>query len=240
MHIAEGFLPWYWCVFWYALAIPFIYHGVIQIRKLRKEHPEMTPLLAVCGAFIFIMSSLHVPSVTGSSSHPTGNGLGAVFFGATVISAICVPILVFQALVLAHGGITTLGANDFSMGVVGPFCAVFAWKIARKFGAGYGVAIFLAAFVGDWMTYVTAATELGMAFPVPTFAAAWVKMMIIYSYTQIPISIAESFLTVIIFDYIMRSRPDLLVTLKVIKAEDASRYDDEESDEPPKKVPEAN
>jgi cobalt/nickel transport system permease protein len=186
------------------------------------------------------MSSLHVPSVTGSSSHPTGNGLGAVFFGATVISAICVPILVFQALVLAHGGITTLGANDFSMGVVGPFCAVFAWKIARKFGAGYGVAIFLAAFVGDWMTYVTAATELGMAFPVPTFAAAWVKMMIIYSYTQIPISIAESFLTVIIFDYIMRSRPDLLVTLKVIKAEDASRYDDEESDEPPKKVPEAN
>jgi hypothetical protein len=38
----------------------------------------------------------------------------------------------------------------------------------------------------------------------------------------------------------MRSRPDLLVTLKVIKAEDASRYDDEESDEPPKKVPEAN
>ena len=71
------------------------------------------------------------------------------------------------------------------------------------------------------MTYVTAATELGMAFPVPTFASAWVKMMIIYSYTQIPISIAESFLTVIIFDYIRKTRSDLLVTLKVIKPEDA-------------------
>ena len=35
MHIAEGFLPWYWCVFWYALAIPFIYHGV---RKLRTQN----------------------------------------------------------------------------------------------------------------------------------------------------------------------------------------------------------
>jgi cobalt/nickel transport system permease protein len=112
---------------------------------------------------------------------------------------------------------------------------VFAWKIARKFGAGYGVAIFLAAFVGDWMTYVTAATELGMAFPVPTFATAWVKMMIIYSYTQIPISIAESFLTVIIFDYIMKSRPDLLVTLKVIKPEDAEKQD--EPEEPQKKHP---
>ena len=36
MHIAEGFLPWYWCVFWYALAIPFIDHGVSdKIRELR-------------------------------------------------------------------------------------------------------------------------------------------------------------------------------------------------------------
>jgi cobalt/nickel transport system permease protein len=230
MHIAEGFLPWYWCIFWYALALPFIAHGIIRMKEITTKNPEMKPLLAICGAFIFIMSSLHIPSVTGSSSHPTGNGLGAVFFGATVISAIAVPILFFQALLLAHGGITTLGANDFSMGVVGPFCAVFAWKIARKFGAGYGVAIFLAAFIGDWMTYVTAATELGLAFPIPTFTSAWVKMMIIYSYTQIPISIAESFLTVIIFDYIKKLRPDLLVTLKVMKTE--------ETEEPPiKKAP---
>ena len=107
------------------------------MKKITADNPEMKPLLAVCGAFIFIMSSLHVPSVTGSSSHPTGNGLGAVFFGATVISAICVPILFFQALLLAHGGITTLGANVFSMGIVGPFCAVFVWKFGRKIGLGY-------------------------------------------------------------------------------------------------------
>jgi cobalt/nickel transport system permease protein len=178
------------------------------------------------------MSSLHVPSVTGSSSHPTGNGLGAVFFGATVISAICVPILIFQALLMAHGGITTLGANDFSMGVVGPFCAVFVWKFGRKIGLGYSAAIFLAAFVGDWMTYVTAATELGMAFPIPTFESAWIKMMIIYSYTQIPISIAESFLTVIIFEYIQKLRPDLLRRLNVIKTEEPGK--------PPIKTSEVN
>ena len=196
----------------------------------------MTPLLAVSGAFIFIMSSLHVPSVTGSSSHPTGNGLGAVFFGATVISAICVPISNFPSIVMAHGGITTLGANTFSMGIVGPFCAVFAWKFGRKIGLGYSAAIFLAAFVGDWMTYVTAATELGMAFPIPTFESAWIKMMIIYSYTQIPISIAESFLTVIIFEYIQKLRPDLLRRLNVIKTETPN----EPGKPPVKKIPEVN
>lgn len=222
MHIMEGFLPPYWCLFWFALAIPFVAHGVIKMKKITTDNPEMKPLLAVCGAFIFIMSSLHVPSVTGSSSHPTGNGLGAVFFGATVISAICVPILLFQALLLAHGGISTLGANTFSMGVVGPFSAVFMWKFGRKIGLGYSASIFLAAFVGDWMTYVTAATELGLAFPIPTFESAWIKMMFIYSYTQIPISIAESFLTVIIFEYIQKLRPDLLKRLNVIKTEETT------------------
>jgi cobalt/nickel transport system permease protein len=136
---------------------------------------------------------------------------------------------------MAHGGITTLGANTFSMGIVGPFCAVFAWKFGRKVGLGYSAAIFLAAFVGDWMTYVTAATELGMAFPIPTFASAWIKMMLIYSYTQIPISIAESFLTVIIFEYIQKLRPDLLRKLNVIKTGKPSKPGD-----PPIKLPEVN
>ncbi len=223
MHIMEGFLPWYWCVFWYAAALPFIAYGVIRMKKITDEHPESKPLLAVSGAYIFVLSSLHIPSVTGSSSHPTGNGLGSVLFGPTVISAICVPILAFQALLLAHGGITTLGANDFSMGIVGPFTAWFVWKGARKLGWPISVGIFLAAFAGDWLTYVTTATQLGLAFPIPTFTSAWVKMMLIYSYTQIPISIAESFLTVVIFDYILKLRPDILRSLKVIKPDEPEK-----------------
>ena len=64
-----------------------------------------------------------MPSVTGSCSHPTGTGLGAVLFGPAAVSVLAAIVLVFQALLLAHGGITTLGANDFSMGIVGPFAA---------------------------------------------------------------------------------------------------------------------
>ena len=33
-------------------------------------------------------------------------------------------VLLFQAILLAHGGITTLGANTFSMAIVGPVCAL--------------------------------------------------------------------------------------------------------------------
>lgn len=212
----EGFLPWYWCVFWYALAIPFIAHGVITIKKVTEKHPESKPLLAVAGAFMFILSSLKMPSVTGSCSHPCGNGLGAVLFGPTVVSALGVIVLAFQALLLAHGGITTLGANDFSMAIVGPISAWLIWKASRKVGLSFSVSIFLAAVAGDWLTYVTTAIQLSMAFPIPTFGSAFIKFMIIYAYTQVPLAIAEGLLTVVIFDYILKLRPDILRTLKVI------------------------
>ena len=43
-------------------------------------------LLAMSGAFIFVISSLKIPSVTGSCSHMTGTGLGAILFGPGAVS----------------------------------------------------------------------------------------------------------------------------------------------------------
>lgn len=220
MHIMEGYLPWYWCVFWYAVALPVVAYGVIQIKKITEKHPESKPLLAVSGAFIFILSSLKMPSVTGSCSHPCGNGLGAVLFGPAVVSVLGAIVLVFQAVLLAHGGLTTLGANIVSMGIVGPLAAWIVWKISGKLGLSASIGIFLAALAGDWLTYVATAVQLAMAFPIPTFGSAFVKFIAIYAYTQIPLAIAEGLLTVVIFEYIMKLRPDILRKLGVLKAED--------------------
>lgn len=216
MHIMEGFLPWQWCLFWYIVALPVVAYGVIQIKKITDEHPESKPLLAVSGAFIFILSSLKMPSVTGSCSHPTGTGLGAVLFGPAATSVLCAVVLVFQALLLAHGGITTLGANIFSMGIVGPLAAWLIYKGVRKIGWGSSIAIFLAAVFADWLTYITTSIQLSLAFPIPTFGAAFVKFLGVFAITQIPLAIAEGILTVIIFEYIIKLRPDILEKLKVI------------------------
>lgn len=194
-----------------------IVYGTIQIKRITDKNPESKPLLALVGAFMFVLSSLKLPSVTGSTSHPTGNGLGAVLFGPAVVSVLAVIVLVFQALLLAHGGITTLGANDFSMGIVGPFAAWLVWKTSKKVGLSSSIGIFLAALFGDWLTYVTTATQLALAFPIPNFVSAFTKFMIIYAYTQIPLAIVEALLTVIIFEYILKLRPDILRSLNVIK-----------------------
>ena len=117
----EGFLPPMWCLIWYIVMIPIVGYGLYQIRKLVDENPDITALLAVSGAFMFVLSSLKLPSVTGSCSHPCGNGLGVALFGPAVTGVLATIVLLFQALLLAHGGITTLGANCVSMGIVGPF-----------------------------------------------------------------------------------------------------------------------
>ena len=226
MHIMEGFLPWEWCLLWYLISIPVVAYGVIRIKRITDEKPETKPLLAVSGAFMFVLSSLKLPSVTGSCSHPTGNGLGAVLFGPAVASVMAAIVLVFQALLLAHGGLTTLGANIFSMGIVGPVVAWLVFKGIKKIGWGPSIGIFFAALLGNWLTYITTALQLSMAFPIPTFGEAIVKFMVIFAYTQVPLAIAEGLVTVVIFDYIKKRRPDILKKLKVIGPEEEERIEE--------------
>ena len=72
MHIMEGYLPAGFCVVWGVLCVPFLVAGFFSIRnKLRKNRRALT-ILAMSGAFIFVISSLKIPSVTGSCSHMTG------------------------------------------------------------------------------------------------------------------------------------------------------------------------
>lgn len=216
MHIMEGMLPGLWPLFWYMVSLPVVAYGVMRIKKITEENPESKPLLAVSGAFVFVLSSLKLPSFTGSCSHPTGNGLAAVLFGPAVASVLAAIVLLFQALLLAHGGISTLGANIFSMGIVGPAGAWLVYKGIQQIGWSPSLGIFLAAAFGGLLTYVTTATQLALAFPLPTFGAAFTNFMTIFAVTQIPLAIAEGLLTVVIFEYIMKLRPDILEKLNVI------------------------
>lgn len=107
----------------------------------------------MAGAFIFVISSLKIPSVTGSCSHMTGTGLGAILFGPTAVSILGIIVLLFQAILLAHGGLTTLGANTFSMAIAGPLLSFAIYKLCGKFKVNRKVSVFLAAFLGDLFTY---------------------------------------------------------------------------------------
>lgn len=213
MHIMEGFLPPVWAAAWYLAMIPFVVVGLSSIKKLIREDPSNKMLLGFVGAFAFVLSALKLPSVTGSCSHPTGVGLGAILFGPWVMSVIGMIVLLFQALLLAHGGLTTLGANTFSMAIVGPFVSYAIYKFAKKMGVSRSVAVFLAAALGDLMTYVATSFQLAIAFPaeVGGFAASFTKFIGIFALTQVPLAISEGLLTVIVVNLLSAYDSNILV-----------------------------
>jgi cobalt/nickel transport system permease protein len=218
MHIMEGFLPPGWCLFWFAVALPFWAAGLWRIKRLVAEQPETRLLLGLSGAFAFVLSALKIPSVTGSSSHPTGTGLGAILFGPAAMSVLGTVVLLFQALLLAHGGLTTLGANAVSMAVAGP---LVAWAIWRALGsrAPVWLAVFLAAALSDLLTYVVTALQLALAYPDPAggVAASLLKFGAIFAVTQIPLAVSEGVLTVLIFNALQANAQSELHALGVLK-----------------------
>ena len=66
MHIMEGYLPAGYCIAWGILCIPFLFYGLKSIKEKLNAHRNLITLLAMSGAFIFVISSLKIPSVTGS------------------------------------------------------------------------------------------------------------------------------------------------------------------------------
>ncbi|MDR2956654.1 MAG: energy-coupling factor ABC transporter permease [Coriobacteriales bacterium] len=200
MHIMEGYLPIGYCLAWGAVALPFVVIGVIRLRKTIQENRRALILLAMSGAFIFVISSLKIPSVTGSCSHMTGTGLSTILFGVTSTSVLGVIVLVFQAILLAHGGLTTLGANTFSMAIAGPLVTLLLFKAGKALKLNKLVNVFVAVSLGDLFTYCVTAFQLALAHPSETggVLASLVKFLLVFAPTQIPLTIVEGFLTVLI------------------------------------------
>ncbi|WP_130869523.1 energy-coupling factor ABC transporter permease [Intestinimonas massiliensis (ex Afouda et al. 2020)] len=210
MHIAEGYLPVNWCLLWGAVCIPFVVAGFFSIRKRIDQAPKAKILLAMCGAFAFVLSALKIPSFSGSCSHPTGVGLGAILFGPLTMAVLGLIVLLFQALLLAHGGVTTLGANTFSMAIAGPILSWLLYKLLRKVNAPVSVAVFAAAALGDLFTYVVTSLQLGIV------NGGTVKFLTIFAVTQVPLAIAEGLLTVVIFNVLEKYSKAQLQELRVL------------------------
>lgn len=200
MHIMEGYLPVLHCVAWGIISIPFLTAGVISIRHTVEKRRRALILLAMSGAYIFVLSSLKIPSVTGSCSHMTGTGLSAILFGPFTTSVLGIIVLLFQAILLAHGGLTTLGANTFSMAIAGPILSVLLYKLGNRLKLNKKASIFFAAAFGDLFTYCVTSLQLAMAYPSTEggVGASVLKFLAVFAPTQLPLAIIEGILTVII------------------------------------------
>ena len=155
MHIGEGILPFNWCALWFACAAPFVALGLYKLKK-DKNVGRKKPLLGMVAAAIFIVSCMPIPVPTaGTCSHPAGTAMAAILIGPLYSILATAVALLLQALFLAHGGITTWGANITSMGIVGSFVGYAVFKGLTRLSVPLVVAAFFAGVVGDWAVYAT-------------------------------------------------------------------------------------
>jgi len=222
MHISEGILPLNWAVLWFVIAAPFVGYGLYRLKRLSVVDPSFKALVGLMAAVVFIISCMPIPVPTaGTCSHPCGTAISGILVGPAISILVAAVALLIQALFLAHGGLSTWGANIVSMGVMGSFAGFLTFKILRSMKINIAVSGFMAGLFADWATYFTTSVELasGIKGDSPFVPLFW-KILIAFIPTQIPLGILEGAMTAGMVVLLYKKRPDLLVKMKVLKPEE--------------------
>jgi len=223
MHISEGVLTGPSVVITDVLGYAVIAWGASSMRKFVRDQPSRKPLLGMAGAFVFFVSLMHIPAFGGATcSHPCGTPLAAILLGPGVTAGLAACGLLLQALFFAHGGISTLGANTLTLGLVGGGAGYLTFRLGRKLGWSLGVSAGLAGLVGDVATYMLNIAILGLHFtyvaphPQYTFWGYAKVLALAYLPVQGPIALAEMLVTGYAIQAIFRQRPEVLESLGVV------------------------
>ncbi|MEM7771392.1 MAG: cobalt transporter CbiM [Cyanobacteria bacterium P01_A01_bin.37] len=212
MHIPDGILPAQVCAAGYAIAFPVTWYSLRKIN--RQPDPTMgIPKAALLTATFFVASSIHIP-VPPTSVHLVLNGLLGAVLGYYAFPAILIGLF-FQAVIIGHGGLTTLGVDAVMMGVpailahhVFQFRHVLSRRFNQRFSNGF--CAFWAGMVGiaiaSLIFFTLILTTIPSGFDVTTERSA------IYGLTlaHIPLAILEGAFTTMLVLFLQRVKPELL------------------------------
>jgi cobalt/nickel transport system permease protein len=224
MHISEGILPYSWAALWFVASAPFVAGGLYRLSKASDGDLSFKPLVGLLTAAVFIISCMPIPvPLAGTASHPCGTAISGILLGPAISVLVAAAALLIQALFLSHGGLSTLGANIFSMGVMGSFTGFLVFRILKSFRIKIVIAGFFAGMLSDWATYTATSMELaaGIRGDEP-FIPLFSKIIIAFIPTQLPLGVLEGVMTAGMISLLYKKRPDLLVKMRVLKPGEAA------------------
>ena len=199
MHIVEGYLPIWQCLFWFIVSGIVVGYGFYQLAEFLYEKPNYNSVFTLSALLMLVMSFLKFPSVTGSCTHPTGNGLSGAIIGPPITAVFAAIILLFESLILGYGGITTIGANIFSWGIFGPLIAFLIYKGLSKFGVPNIVIVMVATFFANFATYFMTSLQLAIAFPGFGIFATCTKIFAIFFVTVLPLVFVDCIVSAVVW-----------------------------------------
>ena len=214
MHLAEGVLPLGQAAIWSAMAAPPLVWSLRAERVAHRESPASPLLMAGVTSLLFAATLLPLPvPVVGATSHICMTPVLALLVGVRRIIWPTFFVLLLQALFFAHGGLTTLGVNTLTLGVLGPMVTVAVWAATKRIGAPGVIGIGLACGVGGLSVYVADAFVLAVALSdVAPPAAIFGGVVIGFAPVQIPLAVLEAAVSGAMVRMLARRRPDLLTS----------------------------
>jgi cobalt/nickel transport system permease protein len=209
MHIPDGFIDIPTAVATGAVAL-----GVAgcAVRRTGKSLGERTvPVLGVTAAFIFAAQMLNFPIGPGTSGHFLGALLAAALLGPWAAALTLTVVLLAQALVMADGGITALGANVTNMAVVAVFVGYGLFLLLKRLLPRTPAGYLVSAAVASWFSMVAAsaacAVELALSGTIPLGVALPAMVSV-----HMVIGLGEALITAAVLSAVLVARPDLVAS----------------------------
>jgi cobalt/nickel transport system permease protein len=212
MHLAEGMLPLAQAAAWSAAAVPALVWSVRGEQRVRRETESSSMVMAGVTSLLFAATLLPLPvPVVGATSHICLTPVLALVVGIRRILWPTFFVLLLQAVFFAHGGLTTLGVNTLTLGLLGPMITVGLWTLLRKLGADHALGLALACGAGGLSVYIVDALVLSLALAdVATPMTTFTGVLLGFAPVQIPLSVLEAVVSVGIVRMLATRRPDLL------------------------------
>jgi cobalt/nickel transport system permease protein len=211
MHIPDGSIVWYQAAVYWFIAVIFIARSIKWARSDLKE--DMIPLFGVLAAGMFVLQTINiaanllipVPMLGGVSWHVVGATLVAIIFASPWAAVLLLTLVLAVQSLFGDGGITVMGANILNMGIIGGFFGYYTFIALSKLSVRRSISLFASAWISMLLPAIALVFELWFSGTFPLKEGVF--YMAIFQGTA---GIGEGFMTVIVFNAIIKVRPDII------------------------------
>lgn len=212
MHLAEGILPLEQALGWHAISAAALAWSIRGEQLSQRNQVSPSTIMTGVTSLLFAVTLLPLPvPIVGATSHICLTPILALLIGIRRMIWPTFFVLLLQTLFFAHGGLTTLGVNTVTLGLIGPLTTVTLWALLRHIGAGNTIGLALACGAGDLCVYFADAIVMAVALadsvkPMTTFTG----VVIGFAPVQFPLAVLEAAVSIGMIRLLATRRADLL------------------------------